>query len=234
MTRKEAEREADRYRLRANAGQGTLLPSQVARMTISDLIQHFTEHELNDDSNRSLEYRTSYEIYLRRWIEPRWGSMSLAEVRTMAVEDWLRLLKVQVKRTKDAAPGKPDSSRPRHQSEDQNLMSVLFNHAIRWSSWNPAGTDQAGSPERKRRRTPEVLTVEEIPRCSKDSAALLQDDGVPIAATGLRKSELRGLKWRDVDFANRCVLVAWGMVGKELGTLKTETSRKPIPMSAEL
>ncbi len=203
-------------------------------MTISALIQHFTEHELNDDSNRSWSTRTSYEIYLRRWIEPRWGSMSLAEVRTMPVEDWLRLLKVQVKRTKDAAQEMTPMA-DGTKAKIRNLMSVLFNHAIRWEFLNPAGTRSSWFARAQNAVAHQKSSRwKRFPRCSKYSQPSYRTMVFLAAATGLRKSELRGLKWRDVDFANRCVLVTRGLVGKELGTLKTETSRKPIPMSAEL
>jgi integrase len=204
-------------------------------MTVSDLADHFREHELNDESSRSWSTRVTYQIYLEKWIQPRWGTQYLTDVRTMPVEDWLRSLKVQVRRTKDAAKEtKPMADGTK--AKIRNLMSVLFNHAIRWEFLEPSTNPiKLVRQSAKRQRTPEVLTVEEI-------SALLKKLPQPCyrtmvflaAATGLRKSEFRGLKWRDVDFANRCILVTRGLVRRSLGSLKTETSQKPIPMSEQL
>lgn len=65
--------------------------------------------------------------------------------------------------------------------------------------------------------------------------ALLQD--LPLrertlvvldATTGLRKSELIGLKWSDVDFEKLQISITRSVVGKVVGNCKTEASRKPV------
>lgn len=52
--------------------------------------------------------------------------------------------------------------------------------------------------------------------------------------TGLRVSELLGLQWADVDLAAGEICLSRGIVRQHVGTMKTEASRKPIPMDSGL
>ena len=54
------------------------------------------------------------------------------------------------------------------------------------------------------------------------------------AGTGLRMSELFGLKWRDVDFAGKQVSVLRSIVKQSVGPCKTEASQKPVPLDPRL
>jgi integrase len=55
---------------------------------------------------------------------------------------------------------------------------------------------------------------------------------VTAVFTGLRASELRGLRWQDVDFGNRVVRVRQrANMGGRLGPLKSGSSRRDIPMA---
>ncbi len=50
------------------------------------------------------------------------------------------------------------------------------------------------------------------------------------ASTGLRQSELFGLKWGDTDFAQNTMSVTRSMVCGVVGRCKTESSQKPVPV----
>jgi hypothetical protein len=52
--------------------------------------------------------------------------------------------------------------------------------------------------------------------------------------TGLRQSELFGLKWSDVDFEYGQINVIRSVVHGAVSNCKTESSMKPIPMGPEL
>ena len=55
--------------------------------TLADLIAHYTEKELPEKaSSTAMVYRS----YLRTWVLPHWGPRKLFEVKTVAVEEWLR------------------------------------------------------------------------------------------------------------------------------------------------
>ena len=96
--------------LRANINKNTGTPR-----TIGELVLHYRQKEMPEDGSKSFSTRTAYYTYLRNWIVPAWGEHSLSDVRTVAVEDWLRTLPLA------------NGSR----AKIRNLMSTLFSHAIR-------------------------------------------------------------------------------------------------------
>jgi integrase len=108
-------------------------------------------------------------------------------------------------------------------------MSVLFNHTIRHGigSVNPIRLVRQSA---KRKEIPLVLTPDEIKKLIatlllKESTLVFLDVG-----TGLRMSELFGLKWGDVRFATGEISVIRAIVQQVVGPCKTEASQKPIPM----
>jgi integrase len=138
-------------------------------------------------------------------------------VKTVAVEEWLRSLAL--------APGT--------KTKMQNMLSTLFTHAMRYemADRNPIKLVRQSA---KRQSSPEIRTVEEI------RALLAGLDGqyyvmaFLAAVTGLPVSELLALKWSDVNFAAEEILLNRAIVCQHVGALKTEASRKPIPMHSGL
>jgi hypothetical protein len=56
--------------------------------------------------------------------------------------------------------------------------------------------------------------------------------GDESTASWLRVSELIGLKWSDIDFDRLEINLSRGIVDGVVGTMKTEASRKPIPLDS--
>jgi integrase len=52
--------------------------------------------------------------------------------------------------------------------------------------------------------------------------------------TGLRRSELFALKWKDVDFQGKQIHVTRSIVHNVIGVCKTESSQKPVPINEGL
>jgi hypothetical protein len=104
--------------LRANINRYARTPQ-----TIAELVEHYRQKEMAEDSGKTFSTCAAYDTYLRNWIVPRWGTRSLSEVRTIQVEEWLRALPLA------------NGSR----AKIRNIMSALFNHAIRyeWTERNP-------------------------------------------------------------------------------------------------
>jgi len=196
-------------------------------LTIELLAGHYREHELADledeGEGKASSTKDAYESYLANWIVPQWGSYRLNEVRTIAVENWLKGLR----KTKGRAMAKGTKAKIR------NIMHGLYEHAIRYefTDRNPITQVRQSS---KRERLPEILDVKELQALfsalgHRERAMVLTDAG-----SGLRRSELFALKWSDIDFDRKQANVSRSIIHNtrrnRIGICKTEASRKPVPL----
>jgi site-specific recombinase XerD len=188
---------------------------------VSDLIDHYLVTELSTTQTRhSHATRIIYREFLMRWIKPRWGNLNLIDVRTIAVETWLREL-----RRRDG-----DELANSTKAKIRNVMSVLFNHAIRyeWLEKNPITLVRQSA---QRRSIPPVLEPDEV------QCLLAQLDNpfrvmvLLDVTTGLRRSELFALQWKDIDFSNLLIDIKRSIFLGVVGKGKSETSRQSIPLS---
>ena len=186
-------------------------------ISVQTLVEHYREKELGEDSSKTYATCRTYQGYFRKWILPRWGQYKLKDVRSVAVEEWLRSLKLS------------NGSK----AKMRNIMHAVFNHAIRWE-WHERNPITHVRQSAKRSKVPIVLDVGEI-------AALLQLLKEPARTavfldvmTGLRVGELLALKWEDVDFEKSQISVTRSIVMQHIGDCKTEASRKPVPLDSRL
>lgn len=183
-------------------------------LTITQLTEHYRRRELTADNVwKSYATKKGYEIYLKRWIVPRWGDYRLSKVKPIEVELWLRQLPLALG----------------YCAKIRNIMSVLFNHACRYElySENPIRLVRQSA---KRRKVPHILHVDEIKRLLDGVGSLTRLLIFLDVTTGLRQSELFGLRWSDLDFDNGEISVVRSVVHGIVSRCKTETSAKPIPM----
>jgi integrase len=187
-------------------------------LTLADLSRHYQQRELgNGNSQIAHSTKKAYAGYLQKWIEPRWGRYALSDIRAIEVEVWLKNV--------DRAPGT--------RCKIRNLMSLLFNHGRRYDlcEGNPI---QWVRQSAKRRFAPDVLTTGEVQ--SLIASLRFRERTLVLLAvtTGLRRSELFALKWKDVDVENRQLQVTRSIVNRVIGTCKTESSQKPVPAHDDL
>lgn len=195
---------------------------QFGPKNLRELAAHYRKTELTEDDNPDgLAFSTKdcNRNYLRNWIEPRWGDYPLCDVKAVEVEKWLRSLA-------QLAPGTKKKIR--------DVMHVLFEHAIRyeWIDRNPITSVRQGG---KRQAVPELISVEDLSRLIFGVLGLRERVMVFLDfGTGLRRGELSGLKWEDVDFERGQLHPKRSIVRQHIGPTKTEASRKPIPLDDHL
>lgn len=116
-------------------------------------------------------------------------------------------------------------------SKMKYIMSDVFQHGIRYG-WLATGENPmlAVRQSAKRVRIPEPLEAEEFRALLAELPLMVRTIGTVAATTGLRISEVLGLKWQDVDFAHLTLSVTRSVVDDVIGRCKTETSRKPVPL----
>jgi integrase len=215
-------------RLRVNIN--TDGPTELTSITMAKAVDHYTIHELADCGAEGKAYstRSRKTHLLSRWVVPHWGRLELRAIKTVAVEQWLKtLLTTKFGKAKPLAGGTREKIR--------DAMSSIFNHAIRWelTDRNPITGPTKRSGVRvsaKRERTPDILEIQEMQLLLaalgiRERAMLFLD-----MPSGLRRGELAGLKWEDFDFKKLHVSVTRSLVDQHVGPVKTETSRKLMPI----
>lgn len=210
-SRAAALRAVDGLRLEVNA------EAPIARMrnlTMGELVAHYQETELAPErKTKSPSTRKVYTEFLKRYILPEWGQRSLRDLRPVAVERWLESL-----------PHAPST-----RAKIRNLMSALFQHAIRqeWAENNPIRAVRVSA---KRLEEPDILTAQEVHALILELPEPCRTMALLAALTGLRASEMLGLQWQDVDLDGRVIRLRRGVVNQEISDLKTIGSRRPLPI----
>jgi integrase len=183
-------------------------------VTLSQLADHYSQRELAPNSRwKTHSTKLGYRGYLRKWIIPRWGGYRLIHIRAGEIELWLRSLPLARSTC----------------AKIRNVMSVLFNHGLRHEllDRNPV---QWVRQSAKRKKIPAVLEIEEVKSLLgalevRERTMVLLD-----VVTGLRASELFGLKWTDINFKKNEISVTRSIVLQVVGPCKTEASQKPVPL----
>ncbi|MGE5113604.1 MAG: tyrosine-type recombinase/integrase [Acidobacteriaceae bacterium] len=182
--------------------------------TFGELADHYIKHELPNKTPYTGEV---YQGYLNTWILPKWADLPLSKVKAVAVESWLK--------TVTLAPGTKAKLR--------NLMHAIFNHGMRWefAHSNPITLVRQSA---KRTHVPVVLTADEMGAMLAELKDPWRTAVYVAVTTGLRVSELLGLRWADVDFTAGEIFLSRGIVRQHIGQMKSEASRKPVPLGEGL
>jgi integrase len=196
-TKSAAKHAVENLRAEINARQ-----DRIGMMTVEQAWGHFQAHELRDpEVGRSESTIENYLTLFQAHTIPRWGNTPLDEVEAVEVERWLRSLKsVPPPRKKStSALEEPRQLAPASKAKIKSRMYSLFEHAKRHKlcDLNPIDTVRQGS---RRLKKPDVLTLDEIRALMREIPNPAIRMAVLVAGvTGLRRSEVRGLKWQDID-----------------------------------
>jgi integrase len=208
----------------------------IKSISFETLVNHYRQHELPDTFNKtkpgldaadedrkSYSTQVTYEGYLKKWILPRWRACRLTDVKATEVEKWLKSLCFP----KTGVPLARGS-----RAKIRNIMSAIYSHAIRWE-WTEKNPITSVRQSAKRQKAPDVLTPEEIMAFLKELPDPLRTMIELDAFTGLRRGELIGLRWQDVDFENLILHIRRSVVAMVEGAPKTEASLKDVPLDAQ-
>lgn len=187
-------------------------------LTIKALAAHYIDEVLNPENSRLTERtRSVYRQQLNDYILPKWGDTPLGQIKTVIVQKWLDSIQ----------------RAPATRVKTRNVMSALFEHAIRyeWATQNPMHRVHQSSESIS---DPEVLTAGEVGALLTEVSGAYRTLVTIAILTGLRRGELFGLKWKDVDFERGILRIERSIVDNAVGEPKTKGSRRPLPITAEV
>jgi integrase len=187
----------------------------IAPPTFGDVISRYEQEEMPQRYSTGSAYKSNIKNHIR----PRWADTPLNAVKPMAVEDWLRELKLAQK-TK---------------GNIRSLMHTIFECAERWElvEKNPINLVRVKGAS-KRQKTPRVLTPEQFCLLPPLIAEPYRTQVWIAGCLGLRPSEIMGLQWGDFDFEDMTLLIQRSIVHGREGEVKTEYSRDYVPLDSAL
>ena len=178
-----------------------------------------------------------YTNYIENHIIPGIGSIPLAELTSLDLQQFYKHLLDGGRVDRIEAKKKPKGLAPKTVRNIHQMICSAYNLAMEQKLVNKNPTQGCALPkvEHKEMKT---LTSDQLSAFFQES----RDSGVYELyyldlATGLRRGELLGLKWTDVDF-DRGVLKIQRAISRQNGKvveapLKTKNAYRTLPLSAD-
>jgi integrase len=239
-TKRQAEAELTRLLNQRNNGSYV----EPTKMTVAEYLRHWLSSEID----RRVAARTAarHRGIAEKNIIPRLGHVPMRKLAAVHIEEFeaalLREGWVKARATPKAKDGEPAPMvEPKGLSAQtvkhvHRTLSQALNHAVRVGVLfkNPA---QQVKPPRPPAREIKILSREEIGTLLK--AARGTDLYVPVlvgVTTGLRRGELLGLRWSDIDLSTGRLTVSQS-IERVKGVIafkapKTRTSRRTVTLPA--
>jgi integrase len=186
--------------------------------TFNDLADKYESEDLPANPHTRKTYLSNLQHLRKRWGKERLDAIA---ANMMAVQLWLNNLK-------DGA-GKDYSIQTRQHV--RNLMHKIFEDGMLWGilplQRNPLELVTVKEGVRKKRRKL-ILTWEQIDTLLRDPELPAHVKGMVMVAvcTGMRVSEVLGLRWEDINFKAGAISILRRVDGAHVGQTKSEESEQ--------
>lgn len=174
---------------------------QQDRQTIS--FKDYCEKYLKEIEMRNLKSRKMIELAVRKRFIPFFGDMTLSSITTGKVKDYI------LERKSTKARGKNQAVTNSSLNIELSYLRTIFNSGIEEEEYaiqkNPVKSALFLKDDRKKKD--KVLTVEEEEKLLSASISHLRPIIICAINTGMRKSEVSTLEWKNVDLKQRTITV---------------------------
>lgn len=218
-TKRDAQRELTT--LLAEIDKGTVVDPE--RITFAEYIEQWLAHMRHRIRTTTFD---RYESYVRCHMLPALGQMQLSKIRPMHIQE---LESRALKRGRKDGKGGLSAQSVLHL---HRVLHGALAQAVRWQllAANPAAAVQPPRIGRPKIHVPDPEAVERIVLASEDTSLYIPV--VLAVATGMRRGEILGLRWRAVDLDQGLVRVVSTLQrhrhGVDIGEPKTQRGRRTI------
>lgn len=221
---RERDAEAELGRMVQAAREGTLTLGD--DLTVAGYLTHWLKSKKGNirDSTYS-----EYDWAIRLYLSPKLGGIPLKKLRPLHIVDFLADMR---------EAGKPKSSTSQRAVFD--VLWMAMEQAVGWEliGSNPAHKKKVQPPS-KADYHPTVLTVDQLNLLLDKTAGGRFHLPIMLGATcGMRRGEICGLRWQDVDLEGRVIRVRYSLDWKDgalqIQPVKTQRSDRPIDLSYEV
>lgn len=194
-------------------------------MFISDYLEMWLEDYIKDvrSDNTYLKYKNICDKYIITLL----GNTKLSELKVIHIEKLIRDFR-------------KEGLNPTSIQNYYGVIRTALNKAVKLQLLNDNPCKFVDTPKRSKFKA-NILSVEEFYLIyDKLNAEFYEDYIFKLALdisleTGLRRGEMCGLTWKDIDFKNKCIHVRQALIRVNntytISSLKTESSYRSLPIS---
>jgi len=148
------------------------------------------------------------DIHFVKKLVDFFGDVYIFEISSLAIEKYKTERLTQVKQASV--------------NRELDVLKSMFSRAVEWGMLreNPARPVKKFKVDNRRTR---FLTLDEIKRLTDACSGYMRDIIIVAVNTGMRRGELLGLKWENVDFDNKLIFIP--------GSLSKNKYNRQIPMN---
>ena len=213
----DARREVDRRGLSTQINE----PTPHKKMTVGELIRLYSEHEL---SKLAESTQSTHQHNFKKFVSPRWGKLTLPDVRVLALNAWFRELGKSLAH-ETLQKLKATFHRVLEYGMENELLPLAENPVAKV---NLKGVGREG-------KTQDTVVPPAVAKAILNELQLAERTVVLVAVfTALRASEIFGLRWEAVDFLNQKIWIRRTWIKGKEGKGKSAASRTHVPLSGKL
>jgi len=194
-------------------------------------VKKFEKIKFEDFGNEYLELHSklkkSYDTDCKivGLLKKTFGGKYLYEITSLDVEKFKSTRAKEVKKSKKG--GKEQCISPATVNRSLAVLKSMFNKAIVWGKleYNPCRSVKMFKENNQRLR---FLEREEIDRILANCCEHLRPIVIVALHTGMRKGEILGLKWRDIDIKRNIIHLSNTKNGEKREVPMNETAQKTI------